>query len=524
MKKIRFLPLFILSIALLLMNGCKDKTDDENTGQGSGWTIYSAESTKEAAEVLKTSIDETGAAEAEVVTELPESWNGRLILVGDTEAEASKEAVLSLRENDFLVEFGKEYIVITGGTEEKTTEAVNYVCENYMSYLEEYQDLPFGTEYDYLSLSNDGGYVTRQLLLNGVSVDRYQIIASDGEKNEAAMFLQEAIKNMTGFELPVSESGDEEAYGIEIISGDNGEAKNLKEQQFRIYQEEGKLYLCAGDPEQEMLAVKMLCAKYFEYDYVNGKSNASTLDIENLDFAFTCNWDEFTEPKVAQSRVLTIPPADGYSVLQGGCTDGTYAYYILNNQSFSPYVDVIYKVDLENMEVVKVSEQLELQHANSMTYNDKTKQLIVVNYDPDMTTLTYVDPETLTIAGTTTVDFNALSLAYNEERDAYVAGTRGTFDFFLLDGNFEITDYCEAIQTKSIKQEVEVYQDKILFGMSGDNILYVYDWEGNFLYTIDLELYEEFENLIFYGDYAYTGYFSSGGIIYETIFYQELSE
>lgn len=282
------------------------------------------------------------------------------------------------------------------------------------------------------------------------------------------------------------------------------------------------LYLCAGNEEQELLAVKMFCMKYMDYDYINAKSNASMLDIRDVDFTFTCDWDAFTAPKAMQARILSIPPEDGYSVLQGGCTDGTYAYYILNNQDFYPYVNRIYKVDLAAMEIVKVSDKLELQHANSITYNSRTGQLISVNYDPDKTTLTYVDPDTLTVTGTTTVDFNALSLAYDAEHDTYVAGTRGTFDFFLLDADFEITDYCESIQTKSVKQEVEVYGDKILFSMSGENIIYVYDLEGKFLYSVNMGMPEELENLIFYGDYAYAGYFSSGGVIYETIFYQEL--
>ncbi len=512
----------LLLLAVLLAVYFGTRPDPKKAVQGDDWTIYAQEEVRDAAETLGASMEETGVAKTAVTTELPESWSGRLILVGETEAEPSVEAVLTLGEEDFLVDFGKEYIVIAGGTPAKTAEAVTYVCENYMSYLSEYEDLPFGEEYNYLSLGGEGGHMIRQLLLNGVSVDRYQITAAGGENNEAAVFLQTVIENMTGVQLPVSESGTEDGYRIEIVSGGEGASKGLKEQQFGIYQEEGTLSLCAGDPDQELLAVKMLCAKYFEYDYINETSNAGSIDLENLDFTFTCSWEEFTAPKAAQARVLFIPPANGYSVMQGGCTDGTYAYYILNNQSFSPFVDAIYKVDLETLEVVKVSEDLALQHANSLTYNSRTKQLVVVNYDPDGTTLTYVDPETLAITGTTTVDFNALSLAYNEERDAYVAGTRGTFDFFLLDGNLKITDYCEAVQTKSVKQEVEVYQDKILFGMSGDNILYVYDWEGNFLYAIDLELYEEFENLIFHGDYAYTGYFSGGGIIYETIFYQEL--
>ena len=518
MQKTRWLPLLSAAVLLLAFGGCSRK----DAVYGGDWTILSGAGCTQDAKRLQDSINGTGVAHAEVVTEYPDDYNGRLILVGDADADLSREAVLKLREQEFLVEFGRDAVIIAGGSDEKTAEAVDYVCENYLAYLEEYHDLPFGTEYDYFSFSKEGGYVTKQFLLNGVSVDRYQITALGGEENEAAGFLQNAIKNMTGAELAVSEECEEDAYCIQIVSGSHGPANSLKDQQFRILQEDGMLYLCAGNEEQELLAVKMFCMKYMDYDYINAKSNASMLDIRDVDFTFTCDWDAFTAPKAMQARILSIPPEDGYSVLQGGCTDGTYAYYILNNQDFYPYVNRIYKVDLAAMEIVKVSDKLELQHANSITYNSRTGQLISVNYDPDKTTLTYVDPDTLTVTGTTTVDFNALSLAYDAEHDTYVAGTRGTFDFFLLDADFEITDYCDSIQTKSVKQEVEVYGDKILFSMSGENIIYVYDLEGKFLYSVNMGMPEELENLIFYGDYAYAGYFSSGGVIYETIFYQEL--
>lgn len=518
MRRIRIFSLVILAVLTFVSGGCRK----ENEPAEGDWTILSGEESREAAEKLRDTMNETGVVHAEVVTEYPDHYNGRLILVGEADADLSRAAALRLGEQEFLAEFGEDSVLIAGGSKEKTAEAVDYVLENYLSYLEEYYDLPFGSEYDYFSFDGEGGYVTKQFLLNGVSVERYQITASGGEKNEAAVYLKDVIKNMTGAELAVREEGEEEAYRIAIVSGGRGQAASLKDQQFRIFQEDKTLYLCAGNEKEELLAVKMLCMKYLEYDPINQKSNASMLDINGLDFAFTCNWDEFTEPKAVQARVLTIPPTDGYSVMQGGCTDGTYAYYILNNQDFYPYVNLIYKVDLASMEVVGVSERLELQHANSITYNSRMGLLISVNYDPDKTTLTFVDPNTLEATGTRTVDFNALSLAYDEKQDTYAAGTRGTFDFFLLDGNCEITKYCDSVQTKSVKQEVEIYRDRILFSMSGENMVFVYDREGEFLYSIPMDRPEELENLIFYGDYAYAGYFSSGGVIYETIFYQEL--
>ncbi len=521
-KIISFTVVGIILVAMIIMVAMILGKKVSSTTVSGEWTILTSEGSKEAAKTLQSTIKETEVAKVTVVTELPEKWSGRLILVGETSEAASKEAVQSLKDDEYLVQFGKEYIVIAGGTDEKTAEAVNYVCETYKSYLEEYRDLPFGSEYAYVSVSTESKAVTKQLLLDGVSVHKYQIVANKGAKNEAASYLQNAIKNMTGVELEIVEKQGDDSYGIEIQSGDNGAAKDLKDQQFRIYQDETKLYLCAANPEQEMLVVKMLLTKYMAYDYINDASTEAKVEVSGVDFKFTCNWNEFTAPTVVQSRVLEIPAEDGYSVMQGGCTDGTYAYYIVNNQDYYPYINRVYKVDLATMEVVAESDALELQHANSFTYNSKLGKLICVNYDPDKTTLSYVDPDTLKITGTREVEFNALSLAYHEEKNEYVAGTRGTFDFFMLDGDMKIQDYHESVQTKSIKQEVEIHEDKIIFGMSGPNILYVYNWDGEFLYSIDLGLYVEYENLVFYEDVAYTGYYSTGGIIYETIFYQEI--
>ena len=528
MKKSKLIPLallFVLMVAVIAVIVIT-LTGTKKTVAGSGrWTILASEGTKDAAKTLQASIKSTGVVKSDVVTTVPKTWDGRLILVGETTEEASKVATLTLKEDEFLVKFDKEFIIITGGSDEATTEAVNYVCEKYTTYLEENHDFPFGTEYDYFAFSKNVTGKTKQLLVNGVSFHRYQIVAEQGAKNEAATFLQTAIKNMTGTEMKIVEKQAEDDYGIIIQSGKNGAATDLKGQQFRIYQDGKKFYLCAANPEQEMLVVKMLLTKYMEYEYEGKQSKESMVKVEVEDFKFTCNWDEFTAPKIVQSKILGIPEKDQYDVMQGGCSIGKYGYFIMNNQVNHPYVNRIYKVDLETYEIVQVSETVECQHANSLMYNSKLGKLICVNYEPDTQILSYIDPETLKVTGTEEVDFHALSITYNEEKDEYIAGTQGAFDFFKLDKNFAVIDYHEAIQTTAVKQEVEVYKDKVLFSMSGDSVAFVYNWDGEYLYTIDLEREEEIENIIFYKDVAFTGYnVNTKGTddIYEAIFYQEI--
>lgn len=510
MKTSKFVVLCLLLVFLLAMSGC-----NKNTWDGE-WTILSGEHSMKAAETLKNAINKTGVVKASVVTECPTEWTGRLILVGDTGEDASTKALLKLKESDYLVEWEKEYIVIAGGSVEKTEEAVDYVCEKYMSYLEEKHDLPFGTEYNHMSCKG------KKFLLNGVTINKFKIVASNGNNNESAVFLQDVIKNLTGTKLEISNQAADEEYCIRVVSGKEGVVEELGKQQYHIYQDEKNLYLCSEDANKELLVAKMFCMKYLEYIIMDKSSALSEIILDDLDFKFTCNWEEFTAPEVIQSKALMIPVKDGYDTLQGGCTDGTYAYYIMNDHAPSPDINLIYKVDLATLEIVQVSEQLDLQHANSITYNSKRDCLIVVNLSPDKEVLTYVDPDTLTMTGTEIVDFYALSLAYNAERDAYVAGSPSTVHYFLLDSKFNVTKELQGIQTTTTKQEVEVLNDKVMFGMSGSNLTYVYDWDGEFLYTIDLKTYQEFENVVFYGDYAYIGYNITGGLVNEAIYYQEL--
>ena len=53
-----------------------------------------------------------------------------------------------------------------------------------------------------------------------------------------------------------------------------------------------------------------------------------------------------------------------------------------------------------------------------------------------------------------------------------------------------------------------------------DNYIFVNDWDGNIVAEILVDLPTEAENIFRVGNMWYTGYYSSGGIVYETIMYK----
>ena len=94
-------------------------------------------------------------------------------------------------------------------------------------------------------------------------------------------------------------------------------------------------------------------------------------------------------------RTLIDEPYNGYSVVQGGCTDGTYAYYLM--VSSSTQKGRVLKVRISDKKVVKTSGVLNTHHGNGMTYDSKRNVLVVVAREERKQELTVIDASTLKV-------------------------------------------------------------------------------------------------------------------------------
>ena len=108
-------------------------------------------------------------------------------------------------------------------------------------------------------------------------------------------------------------------------------------------------------------------------------------------------------------RSMIKENSDGYSVVQGGCTDGKYAYYLMVS-SYTQKGRVL-KVNLKTKKVVKRSKVLDTWHGNGMTYDSKRKKLVVIAREHRKQEITVIDARTLRITRQEDVKYDYYELA-----------------------------------------------------------------------------------------------------------------
>lgn len=180
---------------------------------------------------------------------------------------------------------------------------------------------------------------------------------------------------------------------------------------------------------------------------------------------------------------------------QGGCIVGDYGYQAFyrkdggSNQANNHCM--ILKYDVKTGEVLKQSEILQLNHINDITYNSKYDCLVVVHNAPFANCLSYVDPETLELIDTFTIDEFIYCISYNAQKEQYVVGLSGGQTFKILDENFK--EVSEAFSPSELSsgfttQGCSSDDDYIYFVLYNPNTIMVYDWSGNFVSKVDIDL------------------------------------
>jgi DNA-binding beta-propeller fold protein YncE len=231
------------------------------------------------------------------------------------------------------------------------------------------------------------------------------------------------------------------------------------------------------------------------------------------------------EPETAMKKVGTIPSFGNIKTVEGGCTDGTYIYQtLIDPKAEDGSVPCrIVKISAATMKTVKVSEDLSIDHANDVTYNSSTNELIVCNNKPNYSTLTFVDPETLEIKGTRDIDSKVYSVVYVGNGDFYYAGISRTFTVVEMNSDFEVTGSFDMIDNGYTRQTIDTDGEFIYAVYYKENYIYKYDVNGNFIGRCKLPVTEnEAENIFFIGNTMYVAYNiltpgadgEEGGIIY----------
>lgn len=216
---------------------------------------------------------------------------------------------------------------------------------------------------------------------------------------------------------------------------------------------------------------------------------------------------------------IELPAPDGAIVTlsQGGCSYDGYYY-----QAFITYKDTTNSQKNNQVRILKYnittgdaiwSEPLLLNHANDITYNTKRNCLVVCHNAGGANYVSYVNPDTLTLidADPTTdeidredIGFDIYSIDYNARMNRYVVGVSGGQKFRILNEEFEaIYEFGVAEDVKPEFNEKETdYIKYVTQGICSDdnyiycvlsspNVIAVYDWFGNYISYIDLDLNDE---------------------------------
>ncbi len=348
------------------------------------------------------------------------------------------------------------------------------------------------------------------------------------------------VKNSTGASLPAGTA----TRDFELLLGDTGRAESaalkatLSGDKYAIKIENSKIIIVATNDAFLYEAVE-----YFIKNYLTVSGN--TVKVNTRQASYTGNGDTTTLRYLfSKSTTLyadnyysggwpdeIIKQPDGTTHVQGGCSDGTYIYQIFikkdtaSDERNNTCKIVKIKPDFNpntTDNVVMTSANLDLNHANDITYNSKTKELIVCHNNPYRTKLSIIDPETLTVKRTVTIGQKIYGITYNEERNMYMVSCSSgqnmrtlSADFKTLSSTMTSTAPTQSMTTQGICSD-DTYIYHTLWNSPGSgsnynrNVITVYDWYGNYVGMIGTKITIESENIYFHDGNLYVAAYSGG--------------
>ncbi|MBQ8004944.1 MAG: acetylxylan esterase, partial [Clostridia bacterium] len=133
----------------------------------------------------------------------------------------------------FVIEYVGSKIVIIGGTNADTVDAVEYFIANYIENSENAIKLKQGEKYEYV-------YEYPRLLINGMNMKDYTIVKQSNFSPTFINALRDRIAAVFGYQMPLTDSPAEKNLFISID-------KELGEGKYKNYSKDGSFYITGAD-------------------------------------------------------------------------------------------------------------------------------------------------------------------------------------------------------------------------------------------------------------------------------------
>ena len=200
-----------------------------------------------------------------------------------------------------------------------------------------------------------------------------------------------------------------------------------------------------------------------------------------------------------------------YATAQGSCTDGKYAYFAINNGNTT-----LLKYDVNTWELKSKRSDVNLDHANDMTYNPNENVILVANNTPNFNIISIVDPDTLKVIGHQKIKYKIYSISYSPKYDRYVVGISGTYNFAILDSNFKKIEVFKGYKSGYTRQGSDCDDNYLYFVQSGGggNLLVIYDWSGRLVDTVGIDKALEIENIFHVKNSIFITFHHYGNFVY----------
>jgi hypothetical protein len=371
-----------------------------------------------------------------------------------------------------------------------------------------------------------------------ISNDNYEIIIGNTNRKEAT--LVEAPEN---------------GYAIKVVG-----KKVVIKGSSQYYTTIGVLYFinnCIGSKEESKLFTIDTNYSYSDTPRCEASAYIDVLEKTDTTFKLFSSTGEASDFKatgktykgktiaLTPTKVLTFGTYEDsknqqtIAVMQGGCTDGKYFYFLLTNPGDGAKGDSdadetrVIKMDPKTKKIVTVGPIISVAHSNDLTYDAKYNRLVVAWCSVDATRMSYIDMETLRVTGSASFSEKFFAIDYDAvgERYVYSASQYAKNGYPIIISTVAKSATAQrklgefkGISMGYVAQGIHCDSKYIYYTASPNNsskdtkdsipdinIVNVFDYDGNYICTLTIDLPHEIEHIFWYDNSFWAGFNANDG-------------